>query len=67
MSLSRTQLDEQLHWLETKVPVWLRAPDTFPAVFEEESEQLVAITAPKDQDYAWQQLEAIVERSGFNT
>lgn len=67
MPLSRSELDEQLRKIEANVPVWIRNRNSFPEVFEEESEHLVANVSLNDQDYAWQQLEAIVRRSGFNT
>lgn len=67
MPLSRSELDEQLRKLEANVPAWIRDRNNFPEVFEEESEHLVGRASIKDQDYAWQQLEAIVRRSGFNT
>jgi len=40
--------------------------DAFPEAFEERAEQLVSGLDAKEHAYAWRQLEAIVERSGFN-
>ncbi|WP_457097902.1 hypothetical protein [Lysobacter sp. P5_B9] len=66
MPLTRSQLDEQLHTLEDHARAWLHDRNTFPRKFEDEVEILLGHVATSDQDYALAQLEAIVERSGFN-
>jgi hypothetical protein len=66
MTLSRSQLDEHLHTLEMRAMALLRDRNTFPRRFEDEVEILLGQVATPDQDYALAQLEAIVERSGFN-
>jgi hypothetical protein len=48
------------------VPSLLRDRNTFPRKFEDETERLLGDVAPPDEDYVLDQLEAIVERSGFN-
>jgi hypothetical protein len=66
MPLTRSQLDEHLHTLEIRALALLRDRNTFPRKFEDEVEILFGQIATQDRDYALAQLEAIVERSGFN-
>ena len=66
MTLTRPQLDERLHALEARVPELLRDRNTFPRLFEDEVEILLGQVSAQDQGHALAQLEAIVERSGFN-
>jgi hypothetical protein len=66
LTLTRSELDEHLHALEVRARVWLRDRNTFPRKFEDEVEILLGQVAKQDQGYALAQLEAIVERSGFN-
>ena len=40
--------------------------NAFPEAFEERAEQLVSELDANERAHAWRQLEAIVERSGFN-
>ena len=64
--IDRSTLDQRLAALEADVPALMADRNAFPEAFEERSEQLVAGLDAKEQAYAWLQLEAIVERSGFN-
>jgi hypothetical protein len=66
MPLTRSQLDEHLHALDVRAQAWLRDRNTFPRRFEDEVEILLGQVAARDQDHALAELEAIVERSGFN-
>jgi hypothetical protein len=64
--IDRSTLDQRLAALEAEVPALMADRDTFPQAFEERAEQLVSGLDAKEHAYAWRQLEAIVERSGFN-
>jgi hypothetical protein len=66
MTLTRPQIDARLHAIEARVPSLLRDRNMFPRAFEDETERLLADVSPPDQHYVLDQLEAIVERSGFN-
>jgi hypothetical protein len=66
MPLSRDQIEEWLQSLETRVPAMLRDRNAFPRLFEDQVELLLGRVAANDRAYALAQLEAIVERSGFN-
>jgi hypothetical protein len=66
MTLTRSELDERLHTLEVRALILLRDRNTFPRKFEDDVEILLGQVSAQDQDYALAQLEAIVERSGFN-
>lgn len=66
MTLTRAELDECLHALEARVPELLRNRNTFAREFEDEVDVLLGHVSKRDQDYVFAQLEAIVERSGFN-
>jgi hypothetical protein len=64
--IDRSTLDQRLVALEADVPALMADRNAFPEAFEERAEQLVSALDAKDHAYAWRQLEAIVERSGFN-
>jgi hypothetical protein len=64
--IARSTLDQRLVALEAEVPALMADRNAFPEAFEERAEQLVSALDAKDHAYAWRQLEAIVERSGFN-
>ena len=64
--VDRLTLDQRLIALEADVPALMADRNAFPAAFEERAEQLVHGLDAKEHAYAWRQLEAIVERSGFN-
>ena len=64
--IDRITLDQRLMALEADVPALMADRNTFPEAFEERAEQLVQGLDSEDHAYAWLQLEAIVERSGFN-
>ena len=64
--IDRLTLDQRLIALEAEVPALMADRNTFPEAFEERAEQLVSELEAKERAYAWQQLEAIVERSGFH-
>ena len=64
--IDRITLDRRLIALEAEVPALMADRNTFPEAFEERAEQLVSELDAKEHAYAWRQLEAIVERSGFN-
>lgn len=66
MSWTRQQLDEHLAQLETRVPALLQDANGFFRTFEEEVEFILGHVAGEDEDYAHEQLEAIIERSGVN-
>jgi hypothetical protein len=66
MPLSRDQIEEWLQSLETRVSAMLRDRNAFPRLFEDQVELLLGRVAANDRAYALAQLEAIVERSGFN-
>ena len=64
--IDRSTLDQRLAALEADVPALLADRNTFPEAFEERAEQLVSALDAEEHAHAWCQLEAIVERSGFN-
>ena len=64
--IDRLTLDQRLIALEADVPALMADRNTFPEAFEERAEQLVSGLDATEQAYAWRELEAIVERSGFN-
>ncbi|GAB3359443.1 hypothetical protein [Lysobacter tyrosinilyticus] len=66
MALTRPQTDARLQAIEARVPALLQDRNSFPPEFEDEAERLLAEVSDRDRDYALTQLEAIVERSGFN-
>lgn len=66
MALTRAQLDECLHALEARVPTMMRDRNGFPRAFEDETDRLIARASESDRGYVYAQLEAIIERSGFN-
>ncbi len=66
MKLSLQQLNKALQRLEGQVPQMMIDRNTFPTLFEEATEQLLDQVIAADQAYALEQLEKIVERSGFN-
>jgi hypothetical protein len=66
MPLTRTQLDQKLAEIEASVPALLQDRNAFPRLFEDQVERLLGHVSASDQDYALVQLEAIVERSGYN-
>ena len=64
--IDRLTLDQRLIALEAEVPALMADRNTFPEAFEACAEQLVSAVDATEHAYAWRQLEAIVERSGFN-
>ena len=64
--IDRLTLDQRLIALEAEVPALMADRNTFPEAFEERAEQLVSALDASEHAYAWRQLEAIVERSGFH-
>ena len=64
--IDRSTLDQRLVALEADVPALMADRNAFPEAFEERAEQLVHGLDAEEQAYAWLQLEAIIERSGFN-
>lgn len=66
MALTHPQLNERLATLEAQVFKLMQNRNTFPRAFEDEVEILMGEVDPQDEAYAHKQLEAIVERSGFN-
>ena len=64
--IDRFTLDQRLIALEADVPALMANRNAFPEAFEERAEQLVSELDANEHAYAWRQLEAIVERSGFN-
>ena len=64
--IDRFTLDQRLVALEAGVPALMADRNTFPETFEERAEHIVSGLDAKEHAYAWRQLEAIVERSGFN-
>lgn len=66
MSWTREELDGRLAELETRVPAMLEDFNAFFRAFEDEVEVILGNASPQDQEYAEQQLEGIVERSGVN-
>lgn len=66
MALTHAQLNERLATLEAQVFKMMQDRNTFPRAFEDQVETLMGEVDPQDEAYAHKQLEAIVERSGFN-
>jgi hypothetical protein len=64
--MDRSTLDQRLAALEADVPALMADRNAFPGAFEARAEQLVSKLDANEHAYAWRQLEAIVERSGFN-
>ena len=64
--IDRFTLDQRLVALEADVAALMADRNAFPEAFEERAEQLVHGLDATERVYAWLQLEAIVERSGFN-
>ena len=66
MRLSRPEIEQALAVLEAKVPSLLADRDSFPRVFEDEVEQLLGRVSDRDSSFVLDELEAIVERSGYD-
>lgn len=66
MKLSRPQVQKRLEAIESKVPELIVDRNTFARAFEDEAEALLGVIEPEDEAFVLQELEAIVERSGFN-
>jgi hypothetical protein len=66
MPLTRSALDAHLAQVENMVPAMLEDRSSFPRLFEDQVEILLAQLPASDHDYALSQLEAIVERCGYN-
>ena len=64
--IDHSTLEQRLAALEADVPALMADRDTFPEAFEARAEQLVSELDANEHAYAWRELEAIVERSGFN-
>jgi hypothetical protein len=64
--VDRSTLDQRLAALEADVPALMADRNAFPGAFEARAERLVSGLDADAQAHAWRQLEAIVERSGFN-
>ena len=63
---SRTGINDMLAELAAEMPRLLRNRNTFFREFEDRSEQILAATAPEDEAYVREVLEAFVARSGIN-
>ena len=63
---SRTAINDMLADLVTEMPRLLRDRDTFFREFEDRSEQILSATAPEDQAYVLEVLQAFVDRSEVN-
>lgn len=66
MRLSRPEIEQALATIEAKVPCLLKDRDTFPRNFEDEVELLLARVSDRDSSFVLDELEAIVERSGYD-
>jgi hypothetical protein len=64
--LTRRGIDERLAAIEAKVPMLLQDRNTFPRAFEDEVERLLGEVSTQDHAYALEQLDTLVERSGYN-
>ena len=66
MPLTRVQIDQKLMDIERQVPALLQDKNTFPRLFEDQVEILLGQLPATDRAHALAQLDAIVERSGYN-
>lgn len=65
MPLTPDELQQRLAEIEQKVPALIQDRNTFPRAFEDETEILLGQLREADQAYALEELEKIVERSGY--
>lgn len=63
---SRTGINDMLAELASDMPRLLSDRDKFPRLFEDRSEQILASTAPEDEPYVMEVLQAFVDWSGIN-
>jgi len=63
---SRTCINEMLGELAADIPRMMSNMNTFFREYEDRSEQILAATAPEDQGYAMEVLQAFVDRAGVN-
>ena len=63
---SRTAINDMLAELAADMPRILRERNTFFREFEDRSMQILAMTAPEDEAYVLEVMEAFVARSGIN-
>lgn len=63
---SRTCINDLLAELAADMPRMMRDMNTFFREYEDRSEQILAATAPEDQAYAMEVLQAFVDRAGIN-
>ena len=63
---SRTGINDMLAELAAELPRLLRDRNAFFREFEDRSEQILAATAPEDEAYVREVLEAFVARSGIS-
>ncbi len=66
MPPTRSALDNNLAKVGNMVPAMLEDRNAFPRLFEDQVEIFLAQLPATDHDYALSQLEAIVERCGYN-
>lgn len=63
---SRSGINDLLAELAADIPHMLLDVNTFFRQFEDRSEQILAATAPEDEAYVLEVLQAFVDRSGVN-
>ena len=63
---SRTGINDMLAELAADIPRMLGDKNAFFRDFEDRAEQVLAATAPEDQAYVLEVLEAFVNRCGIN-
>jgi len=63
---SRTCINDLLAELAADMPLMMRDMNTFFREYEDRSDQILAATAPEDQPYVTEVLQAFVDRAGVN-